>query len=240
MQAPLLPLLARKHALGDTAAFSRAVSRAVATAFAVGALLAGTWGALAEPIVKLTLQRSAFDAASAAAVSSLLMIYTVGAAAYMARDVLGRACYAMGEGAAPLAGSVMAVGVNAGLNWLLGVKAGWGAAGALACFALLRSFPLQKSCVCGCEVLKPQMCFPRQGSPQPPWPQMRCQPYRCWCGWRTGCPSYAGSQSYRPPQCAQLQERWRLACLLQASQRFTFTSESFSEAHPWAFGLWMR
>lgn len=127
-QAPLLPLLARRA--GDPPAFARALSRAAAAACAAGALLAATWGALAAPVVSLFLQRSAFDAASASHVALLLAIYTAGAPAYLLRDALARACYAAGDGAASLGASGAALVANLALNWLLGVRLGWGVAGA--------------------------------------------------------------------------------------------------------------
>lgn len=109
------------------------MGRAAAAAAAGGALLAATWGALAEPTVRLALQRSAFDAASAARVGLLLGIYTAGAGAHLVRDALVRACYALGDGAAPLKAAGLALVANAGLNWVLGVYLGWGVAGACFC-----------------------------------------------------------------------------------------------------------
>ena len=81
----------------------------------LGALMIG----LAGPIVALVYERGAFDHQAASLVASLLIAYGVGMPAYLARDVLVRVFYALGDANTPFRWSVGGIGLNALFDWLL-------------------------------------------------------------------------------------------------------------------------
>jgi len=81
----------------------------------LGALMVG----LAGPIVALVYERGAFDHRAASVVTALLMAYGVGMPAYLARDVLVRVFYALGDANTPFRWSVGGIGLNAIFDWLL-------------------------------------------------------------------------------------------------------------------------
>jgi putative peptidoglycan lipid II flippase len=80
----------------------------------LGALMVG----LAVPIVALIYERGAFNAAAADLVGQLLMAYGLGMPAYLARDVLVRVFYALGDGVTPFRWSLGGIGLNALFCWL--------------------------------------------------------------------------------------------------------------------------
>jgi putative peptidoglycan lipid II flippase len=83
--------------------------------------------ALAGPIVRLVYERGAFNAAAGELVTSLLIAYGIGMGVYLARDVLVRVFYALGDGYTPFRLSVAGIGLNALLDWLLvGGPTPWG------------------------------------------------------------------------------------------------------------------
>ena len=74
---------------------------------------------LALPIVKLAFERGEFDANASQLVSSLLVVYGFGMIFYMARDVLVRVFYALGDGKTPFKISIINILLNALLDYLL-------------------------------------------------------------------------------------------------------------------------
>jgi putative peptidoglycan lipid II flippase len=78
--------------------------------------------ALALPIVKLVYQRAQFDAAASNFVAPLLVVYGLGMFFYLARDVLVRVFYALGDGDTPFKISIINIIFNAIFDYLL-VKA---------------------------------------------------------------------------------------------------------------------
>ena len=74
--------------------------------------------ALAVPIVALVYERGAFDERAAVLVGQLLMAYGIGMPAYLARDVLVRVFYALGDGVTPFRWSLAGIGLNAIFCWL--------------------------------------------------------------------------------------------------------------------------
>jgi Na+-driven multidrug efflux pump len=80
----------------------------------LGALMVG----LAVPIVALIYERGAFNADAADLVGQLLMAYGIGMPAYLARDVLVRVFYALGDGVTPFRWSLGGIGMNALFCWL--------------------------------------------------------------------------------------------------------------------------
>ncbi len=77
---------------------------------------------LALPIVKLIYQRSQFDDNAARLVAPLLVAYGLGLFFYLARDVLVRVFYALGDGETPFRISILNIFLNGILDFLL-VKA---------------------------------------------------------------------------------------------------------------------
>ena len=75
--------------------------------------------ALALPIVKLIYERSQFDDSAARQVAPLLMAYGLGLLFYLARDVLVRVFYALGDGETPFRISIINIFLNAILDFLL-------------------------------------------------------------------------------------------------------------------------
>ena len=95
------------------------------TMLPVGALFV----VLAQPIVQVVYERGAFQQESSAIVASLLVAYGVGLFVYLARDVLVRVFYALGDGTTPFRISILNILINAGLDYLCVRVFDWGAAG---------------------------------------------------------------------------------------------------------------
>jgi putative peptidoglycan lipid II flippase len=125
---PLLPVYSRLTAPEDRpqliARIRQGLMLANASMLPLGALMIG----LAGPIVALVYERGAFDQRAASLVASLLVAYGVGMPAYLARDVLVRVFYALGDANTPFRWSVGGIGLNALFDWLLvgGPTPGWG------------------------------------------------------------------------------------------------------------------
>ena len=74
---------------------------------------------LALPIVRFAFERGQFDATASQFVASLLMVYGFGMVFYIARDVLVRVFYALGDGKTPFKISIVNILLNAFLDYLL-------------------------------------------------------------------------------------------------------------------------
>jgi putative peptidoglycan lipid II flippase len=115
---PLLPVYARLTAPEDRRELISRIRQGLmlsnASMLPLGALMVG----LAVPIVALVYERGAFNAAAADLVGQLLMAYGIGMPAYLARDVLVRVFYALGDGVTPFRWSLGGIGLNAVFCWL--------------------------------------------------------------------------------------------------------------------------
>jgi putative peptidoglycan lipid II flippase len=115
---PLLPVYARLTAPQDRpeliARIRQGLMLSNASMLPLGALMVG----LAVPIVALIYERGAFNSAAADLVGQLLMAYGLGMPAYLARDVLVRVFYALGDGVTPFRWSLGGIGLNALFCWL--------------------------------------------------------------------------------------------------------------------------
>jgi putative peptidoglycan lipid II flippase len=74
---------------------------------------------LAVPIVQVVYQRGAFQSQASELVASLLVAYGVGMFVYLARDVLVRVFYALGDGDTPFRISIVNILLNAVLDYVL-------------------------------------------------------------------------------------------------------------------------
>ena len=110
--------------------------RCVLIAAAVGAPLAAPLAPLGAPLVSLVYERAAFGGAAVGAVAPLVAAYALGAPLYLVRDVVVRAFYALGDGAAPARASAAAIAANIALDYTLCVKCGLGALGLVAATAV--------------------------------------------------------------------------------------------------------
>jgi putative peptidoglycan lipid II flippase len=116
---PLLPVFARLTAPEQKQELIQRIRQGLmlsnASMLPLGALMI----ALAGPIVALIYERGAFNASAAQLVVGILMAYGVGMAAYLARDVLVRVFYALGDGNTPFRISMAGIGINALGDWVL-------------------------------------------------------------------------------------------------------------------------
>ncbi|MFN7677119.1 MAG: murein biosynthesis integral membrane protein MurJ, partial [Cyanobacteriota bacterium] len=116
---PLLPVYARLTAPEDRPQLIARIRQGLMLANASMLPLAALMMGLAGPIVALVYERGAFDHRAATLVASLLAAYGVGMPAYLARDVLVRVFYALGDANTPFRWSVGGIGLNALFDWLL-------------------------------------------------------------------------------------------------------------------------
>jgi putative peptidoglycan lipid II flippase len=124
---PLLPVYARLTAPEDRPELIGRIRQGLmlsnASMLPLGAVMIG----LAVPIVALIYERGAFDHRAADLVGRLLMAYGLGMPAYLARDVLVRVFYALGDGVTPFRWSLAGIGLNAIFCWaLVGGPTPWG------------------------------------------------------------------------------------------------------------------
>jgi putative peptidoglycan lipid II flippase len=75
--------------------------------------------ALAGPIVQVIYERGAFNSGDSQLVGSVLTAASLGMFVYLGRDVMVRAFYALGDANAPFRISLVNIGVNALLDWIL-------------------------------------------------------------------------------------------------------------------------
>ncbi len=82
---------------------------------------------LGEQIVTLIYGRGAFDPEAVKLVTSLLIVYGIGMPVYLARDLLVRVFYAIGESSIPFKFSTLGIILNIFLDWILiGGPSPWG------------------------------------------------------------------------------------------------------------------
>ncbi|KKZ10424.1 MAG: membrane protein, partial [Candidatus Synechococcus spongiarum 142] len=116
---PLLPALSRLVRASDGEGFRRqlrwGLMVSVAAMLPMGALLM----VLAEPLIRTIYGHGAFDSRAAELVSALLVAYGLGMPAYLARDVLVRAFYALEDAVTPFRISAVSIGLNVVLDWSL-------------------------------------------------------------------------------------------------------------------------
>ena len=116
---PLLPVFSRLADPEDwpelKARIRQGLLLTALTMLPLGALMI----ALAIPIVQVVYQRGAFQSQASQLVASLLVAYSIGMFVYLARDVLVRVFYALGDGDTPFRISIFNIFLNALLDYLL-------------------------------------------------------------------------------------------------------------------------
>ncbi len=81
--------------------------------------LASIFIVLSEPIITLIYERGAFDHKAVSLVSGLLIAYGIGMPTYLARDLLVRVFYALGDGNTPFKFSIIGIALNFIFDWIL-------------------------------------------------------------------------------------------------------------------------
>ncbi len=121
-----LPLLARMAAVGNLNAFRSELARGMR----LGLLLTipSTLGLimLADPIMSVLYQHGKFGARETMESAGALRFYALGLSSYAALKVLVNAFYAIDRRKTPMVVSLIAVGLNALLNWIFTLHLGWG------------------------------------------------------------------------------------------------------------------
>ena len=124
---PLLPTFSRLTAPEDRPELVARIRQGLMLSITSMVPLGGLFIALGAPIVVLVYARGAFDNEAARLVTGLLMAYGLGMPAYLARDVLVRVFYALGDGTTPFRLSAAGIGLNVLFDWLLvGGPTPWG------------------------------------------------------------------------------------------------------------------
>jgi putative peptidoglycan lipid II flippase len=115
---PLLPLFSRLADPNDWPELKQRIRQGLLltaiTMLPLGALMV----ALAVPIVRVIYERGAFNRNDSQLVASLLVVYGLGMFVYLARDVLVRVFYALGDADTPFRVSIANIFLNALLDYL--------------------------------------------------------------------------------------------------------------------------
>ncbi|MEN9227847.1 MAG: murein biosynthesis integral membrane protein MurJ [Gloeomargarita sp. GXS_bins_116] len=114
---PYLPLFARLSDPQDWPELRQRLRQSLVLVALVMVPLGILLAVLALPLVRVIYERYAFDAQASRLVSSILTAYGVGMFVYLARDVLVRVFYALGDGETPFRLSLVGIGLNALLDW---------------------------------------------------------------------------------------------------------------------------
>lgn len=114
---PFLPVFARLAAPENWPELKDRIRQSLMmtalTMLPLGALIV----TLALPIVQVIYERGAFDLEAAEIVTSVLVAYGIGMFVYLARDVLVRVFYALGDGQTPFRISLVNIALNAVLDY---------------------------------------------------------------------------------------------------------------------------
>lgn len=116
---PLLPMFARLAAPENWTELKARIRQGLLLTALTMLPLGAVMIALAVPIVQVVYQRGAFKPEDTIFVASLLVAYSVGMFVYLARDVLVRVFYALGDGDTPFRISIVNIFLNAILDYLL-------------------------------------------------------------------------------------------------------------------------
>lgn len=116
----VLPAVSRQLAAADRAAARATVTRGVALMLIVNVPATVGLFLLAEPIVRLLLERGRFLPGDTLATASAVQLYAIGLVGYSAARIASPVFYAFGESRVAVAISATAIAVNLGLSaWLV-------------------------------------------------------------------------------------------------------------------------
>jgi putative peptidoglycan lipid II flippase len=116
---PLLPMFSRLADPYDWPELKLRIRQGMVLTAITMLPLSALMMALAFPLVRIVYERYAFTSDTSQLVSSVLVAYSLGMFVYLGRDVLVRVFYALGDGDTPFRISVVNIGINAGLDYLL-------------------------------------------------------------------------------------------------------------------------
>ncbi len=115
---PYMPIFSRLAAPPDWPELKQRIRQSLVLT-ALSMMPVGAWmAALALPSVRVIYERQAFDLAASRLVAALLLVYAVGMFAYLARDVIVRVFYGLGDGNTPLKITLWGLAFNFGFNLL--------------------------------------------------------------------------------------------------------------------------
>ncbi|NOT34928.1 MAG: murein biosynthesis integral membrane protein MurJ [Candidatus Eisenbacteria bacterium] len=111
-----LPAFSRAAAAGDHRSMARTLSSTVRLLMVLTVPAAVWLAAMSRPVIALLYEHGRFGGADTTATSGALVLYCIGLPAFAAVGVFTRAFYALGETAAPVRASFIAVALNLALN----------------------------------------------------------------------------------------------------------------------------
>lgn len=115
----LFPLMSHKTEKSDIDEFKNLLKYGVNTIFLITIPVTIGMIVLAEPIVRLSFQRGAFDATATYMTTGALIFYSVGIVGMGVKSFLNKAYYALQDTKTPMYNGFIAIGINIILNFIL-------------------------------------------------------------------------------------------------------------------------
>ncbi len=136
------PLLAQQAAARQMGTLAVSLGRALGTILFLAVPASAGLLVLADPIVRVLLQRGAFDRASSELVASIVAVYAVAVFAHAGIEIVSRGFYALSDTRTPVKVTVLATVLNAALCWALVGPFGVRGLAAAASIAAILEFAL--------------------------------------------------------------------------------------------------
>ncbi len=114
---PLLPALSRLVQSADESGFLKQLRWGLMVSIATMVPMGTMVMVLAQPLIRTVYGHGAFDGRAAELVETLLLAYGVGMPAYLVRDVLVRAFYALSDAVTPFRIAAAGIALNVILDW---------------------------------------------------------------------------------------------------------------------------
>ncbi len=114
---PFLPLFARLAAPENWPELKTRIRQSLLFTALTMLPLGALFVVLAQPIVRVVYERGAFDQEASNLVTSVLLVYGIGMFVYLARDVLVRVFYSLGDGQTPFRISLINIVLNGVLDF---------------------------------------------------------------------------------------------------------------------------
>ncbi len=121
---PLFPVLSKLTSPEDWPELKQRIRQGLVLTALTMLPLSALMIALALPIVQVVYERGAFDVAASQLTAAVLVAYAIGMFVYLARDILVRVFYALGDGVTPFRISIVNIFLNALFDFLLVEKLG--------------------------------------------------------------------------------------------------------------------